>query len=207
MDNIQKFMDMKTDKRNRIINAAMNEFKYGYRKASTDAIVKQAGISKGLLFHYFGSKEKLYTFLVKYALEVMSSEYLNMINFEQKDLLESMWQVALLKRDISAQHPSLEEFEYSLYVHKKDFPNKEVHKLIYEKQENLFEQFYSNCDISLFVDEIDPKFAILIICWAMDGFFSTREAYENDYEEFLEELKSYLDVFRKRFYKNQTNSN
>jgi len=201
MDNIQKFMTMETSKKDRIINAAMHEFRYGYKKASTDAIVKQAGISKGLLFHYFGSKERLYTFLVNYALDVMNSEYLNMINFENNDLLEVMWQFALLKRDISLQHPFLEEFELGLYTHKRDFPNKEIDKLILEKQVYLFEQFHEKCDTSLFVDDIDQEKAILIICWAMDGFFSTKEAFGDDYDEFLETLKSYLGIFRQRFYK------
>jgi len=195
-------MAMETSKRDRIINAAMHEFRYGYKKASTDAIVKQAGISKGLLFHYFGSKEQLYTFLVNYALDVMHSEYLSMINFEHRDLLEGLWQLALLKRDIFLKHPYLEEFGESLYAHRKDFPDKEIDVLISKKQEDLFDRFYESCDTSLFVDSVDTKKAILIICWAIDGFFTTREAYGDDYEEFLESLKSYLDIFRQRFYKN-----
>ena len=49
---IEKFLKLDDEKRDRILNAAMKEFRYGYVKASTDIIVKEAGISKGLLFHY-----------------------------------------------------------------------------------------------------------------------------------------------------------
>ncbi len=39
------------------MNAAISIFAtQGYAHASTDEIVKRAGISKGLLFHYFISK-------------------------------------------------------------------------------------------------------------------------------------------------------
>ncbi len=52
-------MTVETEKRQRIINAAIDEFMKGYCKANTDIIVNNAGISKGLLFHYFGTKKKL----------------------------------------------------------------------------------------------------------------------------------------------------
>ena len=51
-----------------MINAALKVFaKNGYKHASTDDIVKEAGISKGLLFHYFVSKMGLYSFLLDYS--------------------------------------------------------------------------------------------------------------------------------------------
>ena len=50
----EKFFDLKKEKQDRMINAALKAFAVnGYKRASTDEIVKDAGISKGLLFHYF----------------------------------------------------------------------------------------------------------------------------------------------------------
>ena len=47
-----KFFDLKKEKQDRMINAALQVFAaQGYLHASTDQIVKEAGISKGLLFH------------------------------------------------------------------------------------------------------------------------------------------------------------
>lgn len=57
-----KVMRIEDEKRERIIVAAMQEFVKGYRNASTDRIVQSADISKGLLFHYFGTKKKLFFF-------------------------------------------------------------------------------------------------------------------------------------------------
>ena len=52
-----KFFDLKKEKQDRMINAGLHIFAMnGYRHASTDEIVKEANISKGLLFHYFESK-------------------------------------------------------------------------------------------------------------------------------------------------------
>ena len=63
-----KFFDLKREKQDRMINASLKVFaENGYRHASTDEIVKDAGISKGLLFHYFTSKMGLYEFLFDYS--------------------------------------------------------------------------------------------------------------------------------------------
>ncbi|WP_125705010.1 TetR/AcrR family transcriptional regulator [Lacticaseibacillus daqingensis] len=49
------------EKKARILQAAMHEFAHhGYRDAKTDAIANAADVSKGLIFHYFGSKANLY---------------------------------------------------------------------------------------------------------------------------------------------------
>ena len=47
-----KFLNLELEKQDRIINAAIKEFaQKGYDKASTNEIVKEAGISKGLLYN------------------------------------------------------------------------------------------------------------------------------------------------------------
>ena len=63
----EKFFDLKREKQDRMINAGLKVFaKSGYRHATTDDIVKEAGISKGLLFHYFTNKVGVYVFLMDY---------------------------------------------------------------------------------------------------------------------------------------------
>ena len=45
-----KFFELKKEKQDRMINAALKVFAMqGYKHASTDDIVKEAGVSKGLL--------------------------------------------------------------------------------------------------------------------------------------------------------------
>ena len=68
----EKFFDLNKEKQDRMINASLKLFALnGYKHASTDDIVTEAGISKGLLFHYFGSKLGLYTFLYDYSVRFM----------------------------------------------------------------------------------------------------------------------------------------
>ncbi|MFD6209493.1 TetR/AcrR family transcriptional regulator, partial [Peribacillus sp. NPDC060253] len=67
-----KFLNMDKEKQDRIINAAIKEFaQKGYDNASTNEIVKEAGISKGLLFHYFQNKKQLYLFLYEHMIDIL----------------------------------------------------------------------------------------------------------------------------------------
>ena len=54
----------------RIINIALEEFaQNGYQSASTKVICKKAKVSKGLLYHYYGSKENLYLSVLRYFID------------------------------------------------------------------------------------------------------------------------------------------
>ena len=207
----QKFMELAALKRERIVNAAMSEFSYGYKKASTDAIVRKAGISKGLLFHYFGTKENLYRFLVGYAMDIVQSEYFDMMNYSHRDILESIWQMALLKRDITDQYPHIYDFLQSVQTHLKDSPNYEEISVIYsQKNKAAAQDIYDYCDITLFRDDINPQKAVDLICWSLEQAFDAHETEimfgdsenESVYERFLEELREYIDIFRLCFYRN-----
>jgi AcrR family transcriptional regulator len=189
----------------------MKEFCYGYKKAATDAIIKEAGISKGLLYHYFGAKEQLYGFLVRYASDLVQKDYFDMMNRGHQDILEVFWQVALLKKDISNQYPYLYDFLNSLHVHRSDAVNMEITSVFEEEQRAAYEELYNQCDKSLFREDIDHKKAIDIISLTLDSLFDDGEAKaisaggwdDENYENFLELLRGYLDVFRVCFYKKQ----
>ena len=64
----EKFWDLNKIKQRSMIGGALKVFaRDGFRHASTDEIVLEAGISKGLLFHYFYNKTGLYEFLAEFC--------------------------------------------------------------------------------------------------------------------------------------------
>ena len=67
IDSFEKITD---EKKAAIIQSGMAEFsKKSYMDASTDEITKNCGISKGLLFHYFGNKKNFYLYCLEFALK------------------------------------------------------------------------------------------------------------------------------------------
>lgn len=61
-----QFMRLPADDQARIVRASLAAFaEDGYDLASTNRIVREAGISKGVLFKYFGDKEALFLHVVE----------------------------------------------------------------------------------------------------------------------------------------------
>ena len=106
-----KFFDLKKEKQDRMINAALKVFALqGYRHASTDEIVREAGISKGLLFHYFGSKLGLYTFIYDYSVRYMTLELKTTVSAEETDMFELLKQVEQAKLQALKGYPYMQQF-------------------------------------------------------------------------------------------------
>jgi AcrR family transcriptional regulator len=62
---------MRSDAIARITKAALEVFaEYGYHGATMEQIMKVSGLSKGLVYHYFPSKEKIFFHIVDTALEI-----------------------------------------------------------------------------------------------------------------------------------------
>jgi len=67
---------MRTDARAKITRAALEVFsEYGYHGATMEQIMKVSGLSKGLVYHYFSSKEKIFFHLVDTALEISKNTW------------------------------------------------------------------------------------------------------------------------------------
>lgn len=106
-----KFFDLKREKQDRMINAALKVFaQNGYRHASTDDIVREAAISKGLLFHYFGSKLGTYTFVYDYSVRYMILELKSAVSEQEKDPFEIWKQVEQAKLQALRRYPYMQQF-------------------------------------------------------------------------------------------------
>ncbi|MCL1881927.1 MAG: TetR/AcrR family transcriptional regulator [Oscillospiraceae bacterium] len=202
-----KIMSMDVEKRDRIINAALVEFNKGYKVANTENIVKKAGISKGLLFHYFESKKKLFEFLLAYATDIVKKEYFELINFEQRDILERLWQTILLKIDLSYKYPMVFDFLTTAHQEKTCDGFLNAYSNTFKE---IMSKFFANIDESLFKDGVEPQKAVNVIYWTQLGYSNTQlntikstnlEDYQKEYERFLSEIQEYFDLFRKAFYK------
>lgn len=106
-----KFFDLKKEKQDRMINAALKVFALGgYRHGSTDDIVREAAVSKGLLFHYFGSKLGVYRFVFDYSVRYMALELRSTVNPGERDLFEVMKQAECAKMHAMRNYPYMQQF-------------------------------------------------------------------------------------------------
>lgn len=65
----EQFEEIRESRKGQIINAALTLFaKEGYSHVSISTLAKYAGISKGLMYNYFASKEELLKAVIEYSM-------------------------------------------------------------------------------------------------------------------------------------------
>ncbi len=70
----ESFEKLPAEKKNKILYYGIREFSQkSYNDAGTDRITEQCQISKGILFHYFGSKKKFYLYCLEKSMERLTS--------------------------------------------------------------------------------------------------------------------------------------
>lgn len=96
---------MDSPKKDEILRACLHEFaEYGYEKANTNRISEQAGVSKGLIFHYFGSKQRLFMLTVETCIDELMSRFEG-FSMEGLGFVEATLVYARIKADFFAENP------------------------------------------------------------------------------------------------------
>jgi AcrR family transcriptional regulator len=202
-----KIMTMESEKRQRIINAALKEFTKGYAVANTDVIVKEANISKGLLFHYFGSKKGLFLFLLKYSADIMNAEFSKII-INSRDFLENIRVVSMKAMEMTCKYRLIYGFVTKAYFSLNEVFPEGPPMGISNSNQILLMEILKNSDQSLFREDIDKEKVKNIILWTMKGFSDSVMNYGNDleeyiphYDELMKEFDEYINLLRKLLYK------
>jgi TetR/AcrR family transcriptional regulator len=204
-----KFLNLDSDKQNRIINAAIKEFaEKGYSNASTNEIVKEAGISKGLLFHYFQNKKQLFFFLFDSCVELITDDFYKKIDLSETDFFQRIRQSVLIKMELLAQYPDLFKFVEKAYMDDAADIQAEMQKKIRELNHINIGKIYEGIDVSKFRDDIDIQKIFKIITWTFEKL-SDEELYkakllpnfEIDYQKVQKEAEDYFEILIKCFYK------
>ncbi len=202
-----KFKSLTPDKQGRIINAALAEFaRNGYERASTNEIVKEAGISKGSLFVYFNNKKELYLFLLDYAAKVINKIY-GEVDWGETDVFERMKALGLAKFKTYKSHPQAFNFLKATAYEDSGVVKAEVRKLTNTLIAEGLEKGYKDIDRSKFCEDIDINKALDIISWTMLGFAEQKRDGVNSIDdvdlEILEEANSYFEILQRCFYKKE----
>jgi TetR/AcrR family transcriptional regulator len=83
------FLNLPDEKRNRIVELALDEFStHPYRQASLSRIVARAGIAKGSMYQYFENKLDLYQWLVTEEVERRREEWLRQMSSRPENRAE-----------------------------------------------------------------------------------------------------------------------
>ena len=201
----EAFEKLSADKKELILSAGMKEFSQKpYKEASTDSITKACGISKGLLFHYFGSKKEFYFFCLERAMEKLtaqaqSKEEANdfsdilFSSMDQKFALcihyyDEMHMVNMASRDaateiVQQKAEMMQKYAIQIKMKSAETIRRALQTLHFKHDENLQMTVEG---ISLYINAVLNKYLIQYQT-TPDAFFQNRDAIKS-------EMKQYLDM-------------
>lgn len=198
----EKFFDLKKEKQDRMINAALKVFALkGYQHASTDDIVREAAISKGLLFHYFDSKLGLYTFIYDYSVRYMTLELKSTVPKAETDMFEILKQQEQAKLQAMKGYPYMQQFLNRCM-------SEDVGEALIateEKRNNLAETYdtiFAQADLSLLPSGVDGEKIWKMLDLTIKGLMTQRFLDASFQAGMLfDEIGEYIDMVRKLVYR------
>ena len=192
-----KFFDLKKEKQDRLINAALKVFALnGYAHASTDDIVREAGISKGLLFHYFLSKLGLYSFIYDYSVRYMLLELSTGVSSRETDYFLLTGQIKLSQLQVMKNYPYMLQF-----LNKSRDENVKEALVETENRRGVlasqYEEILERADYNKFRQEVNVEYLTKTIDFMAEGLMAEgfREGSFQP-EIYYGEVKQYLDMLR-----------
>ena len=197
-----KFFDLKKEKQDRMINAALKVFAIqGYRHGSTDDIVREAAVSKGLLFHYFGNKVGVYQFIYDYSVRYMTLELRSSVDSKESDLFTVLKQMERARMHAMRGYPYMQQF-----LNRSMSEDCYEALLAVEEKKNVLEEacaaIDAQIDYTALPAGIDGEKLRKMLDFTIKGLMKERFQNASFQPEMLyEEVCDYLDVMRKIVYR------
>ena len=194
----ERFFELKKEKQERMINAALKVFaEHGYYHSSTDEIVKTANISKGLLFHYFGNKIGLYSFLYDYATRSVTLELSTHVEKNETGYFELYKQVLMAKGDALKRFPYIFAFLKKADEETDSAAVEEISERR-DKYSRIMQALKERADITVFSKGIDYNKIWDILDYTVEGLLEKNirsGSFRADL--FMEEASEYVDMVQK----------
>lgn len=205
----KKFKSLPAEKQQRILKAALREFtEHSFAQASTNRIVKDAGIGKGMLFYYFKSKKDLYYYLADYGMDYIKRELLDKVDEGVTDFIEKNKQMSMIKMKAYQQNPEVFNFVAALMLNRDPMFSGALEEKLVNMRLYGYQMMFENIDKSLFREDIDPDEAIRLIRLSMDGYekeliasLQGKKISEVDMDPYWDDFFRFLDLLKKVLYK------
>ncbi len=197
----EKFFDLKKEKQDRIINAALKAFALGgYMHASTDDIVRMAGISKGLIFHYFETKLGLYQFVYNYSTRVINIELATGISRDITDFFSIRLEIEKVLSTCMKQYPYIQLF--LTRAENETTPEAATAILLTrESFEQTIRDILDRGDITRFKEGANYQLIENIVSMTCRGILESKFR-EGDFlaDDYYDEVVEYLEMLRELTY-------
>lgn len=202
---MEKFFALPKEKQEKIIEAGYACFaRMGYKKASAANIAQRAGISKAMIFHYFGSKKAMYLYLIQVAndeLEQMHEE--NKVP-DEADFFSRVLAGLACKERMLQKHPAVIAFLLSVGNENDEEVQEEIRRMICSRKPFQDEFRLSEEDTRRFKDGVRPELVrVLLINYIENVARRTAQNPNFEPEPIMEEIIACVEMLRKNLYREE----
>lgn len=196
------FSELDVHKKDMITEVILNEFaEKSYSEASTNSIVKNAGISKGSLFKYFEKKEDMYFYIIDYIMSAFTNDIKGEITSLPQDIFERTIKYAEIEFGWYVKNP----VKYKLLKKAFDKNDSEIYKKNEQRYliqgETLYYKLFDSVDFS---EYSTPKDKLLnVLKWFLEGFnkefmdkLQSKESIEGIKTKYISELNGYINILK-----------
>ncbi|ATW23589.1 TetR/AcrR family transcriptional regulator [Candidatus Formimonas warabiya] len=202
---MEKFFSLPVVKQNKIIDAALKVFgTNGYKKASVSDIANAAGISKAMVFHYFGSKKALYLYLIEFCGNLFMKEVDEKLDNTVTDFFDRIKMITGIEISLMKRHPAILSFLTSIYFENHEEVQADIKAILAKGEDFRNKIAFEGMDTSKFRANIDVKLVMKILSWIADGYAAQASKNpEADYDALFQELNNCLVLLKNNFYKDE----
>ncbi|MDR3586200.1 MAG: TetR/AcrR family transcriptional regulator [Desulfosporosinus sp.] len=202
---MKKFLSLSSEKQTKIIDAALLSFgTNGYKKTSVSDISTAAGISKAMIFHYFGTKKTLYLYLIDLCGNILMKEVNENFDASVTDFFDRIKLATNIKISVMKRHPSILSFLNSMYFESDDEVKTDIRDILAKGEGFRSKLALDGMDASKFKDGIDPKLVMKMLVLLAEGYLSQSSSKaELDFEPLHKEFDEYIDLLKKNLYKGE----
>jgi AcrR family transcriptional regulator len=202
---MENFFSIRAEKQSHIVNAAFSVFgRQGYKKASLSDIAQVAGITKGMITYYFGSKKTLYLYLVGVIQDQLIQAAKEKLSPDVEDFFEKLRIVTDIQVVAMKKHPAFISFVNSMCNETDPTVEEEIAQTFTAEYANLNQIILTGTDLSKFKPCVDPKLICKFIFWAGEGFTNALYDTASEEQQINELAKAFyicLDTMKNTFYK------
>lgn len=204
---MEKFLNLPAEKQDKIIDAALAAFgANGYKKTSVSDIAAAAGISKAMVFHYFGTKKALYLYLLDLCGDLFMTEINNSFDRRVTDFFDRIMMAARIKIAVMKKYPAIVSFINSAYSETDGEVKEDVETFFTSQKSEEFRTklVFEGMDASKFKEGVDPKLVMKMLVWFSYGYVNmSPDKIKVDLDMLCQDFEECLNLLRNNLYREE----
>lgn len=200
---MENFFKIRADKQEHIINAAIKVFgRQGYKKASVADIAQEAGITKGMITYYFGSKRTLYVYLLDACKATLVQSLDGRLTPEITDFFERIKIFMDIQLSAIKAFPAIVSFMTSLFKENDPEVVDEIEKAFDSEFAEINQMLLAGSDMTKFKDGVDTARICQLVLWSVGGFMEAlyETTQKGDIDKAAADFNGCMDIMREAFY-------